>query len=78
MLMFEGFHYDGDIIVLVSVEFEEETEKYLVEVTRGLERKYRTFTPKYLPEGESMHVSDLEKSVKISNVLIKELKRRKK
>jgi len=80
MIVFEGHHFEGDIPVIITVEYCEETDKYIVQVTRGLQSRYRTFTPKGLPEEGVMFVGDLEKSVKISEYLLKELrsKRRKK
>ncbi|MDX1372560.1 MAG: hypothetical protein R3321_08815 [Nitrososphaeraceae archaeon] len=71
--MFEGYHYEGDIPILVSVEYDEELNKYVVEVIKGLQRRYRTFTPKHKPKEGVMHISDTEKSVKISNILLKNL-----
>ena len=73
MHMWEGFHHEGTIPVLISVEYDEDLNKYIVEVTRGLERRYRTFTPKQKPEEGNMFVGDLEKSVKLSNGLLKGL-----
>lgn len=71
----EGFHHDGKIPVLISVEYDEENEEYIMEVVRGYDSKSEAFKPKHNPENELMHVSDMEQSIKIANRLLKELKR---
>ena len=52
-----------------------ELEIIMVEVTRGYDTDHRTFEPKHEPRDGKMHISDVEKSVKLANILIKELKR---
>lgn len=74
MVMWEGYHSDNKVPVIITVEYDTESELYVVEVVRGLEFDFKTFTPKYKPENELMHISDVEKSVQLANVLVKELK----
>ena len=73
--MWEGFHKDRKIPISISVEFDEETELYIVEVKRGTEKNFKTFTPKHIPHDGLMHISDMEKSVKKANQLVVELKK---
>lgn len=77
MRLWEGFHHDKKTPILITVDYDEELDLILVEVTRGYDKDSVTFTPKHLPEDGLMHISDVEKSVKASNNLIKELRRRK-
>jgi len=74
MIVWQGFHHDKKIPILISVEYDEESEVYVVEVTRGTDSNYKTFSPKYKPKDGLMHISDVEKSVKLANVIVKELK----
>ena len=79
--MWQGQHREDNLTVLIDVEYDEEIELYIVEVTRGTEREFKTFAPKVLPEDGLMHISDLEKAIKSANKLLKRLKedsRRKK
>ena len=72
MVMWEGYHTDNKIPVIVTVEYDSESEKYVVEVVRGLDSDVKKFKAKHLPDEGLMHVSDMEKSIKLANVLIKE------
>lgn len=73
--MWEGFHYDRKIPISISVEYDEELKQYFVEVIRGEDRILVSFLPKKSPEDNLMHVSDVERSVKIANNSIKQLKK---
>ena len=75
MKMWEGFHHDKKIPVIVRVEYDEETGEYIVEVTRGYDTKEILFEPSHEPKDGLMHISDVERAVKIANKIIKELKR---
>ncbi len=75
MIMWQGFHHEKKIPVTILVEYDEDLELYIVEVTRGVEKNFRTFTPKHKPMDGLMHIADVEKSVKDANKLLKELKR---
>ena len=75
MRVFEGFHHDKKIPILIIVEYDEELDLMTVEVTRGFDRDFKTFSPKHEPKDGLMHIADVEKSVKLANILIKELKR---
>ena len=74
MLIWEGMHQDGKIPVVIRVEYDEEVELYIIEVSRGKDKNFKTFTPKHIPDG-LMHVADMEKAIKKANSLVKELKR---
>ena len=76
MLMYEGYHHDDkNVPIIITVEFDEDSQMYEVSVVRGYDSIFEKFEPKHLPEEGRMHVSDLERSVKISNNLLKKLKR---
>jgi len=75
MRVFEGFHHDKKIPVIITVDYDEENDLIIVEVTRGYDTNFKTFSPKHEPADGLMHIADVEKSVKLANVLIKELKR---
>ena len=75
MLMYEAFQKDGKIPITINVEYDEELDLYVVEVTRGLDTDFKTFTPKHVPVDKLMNISDMEKSVKLANVILKSLKR---
>ena len=75
MRIFEGFHHDKKIPVIITVDYDEEHDLIIVEVRRGHEQNFKTFSPNHEPTDGLMHISDVEKSVKLANVLIKELKR---
>ena len=74
MIMWEGYHHDKHVPIIISVEYDDELEKYVVEVIRGMERSFKMFTAKHKPKDNLMHISDVEKSVKLANILVKELK----
>ena len=74
-IMWEGFHHDKKIPVIIRVEYDEDTKKYTVEVTRGYEDITEDFDPSHEPRDNLMHISDVERSVKIANNLLKKLKR---
>jgi len=74
MRMWEGFHHDRKVPVIVRVEYDEETGEYIVEVIRGYDTKEITFEPKHEPKEGLMHISDVERAVKIANKIIKDLK----
>jgi hypothetical protein len=76
MEMWTGYHYDKDISVIITVDYDEDNDEYEVEVVRGLVREVKTFVPKHAPEEDKMHISDLEKSVKLANVILKSLKQK--
>ena len=73
--MWEGFHHDKKIPIVITVEYDDVLDLYIVEVTRGSERDFKVFSPKYQPTDELMHIADVEKAVKLANILVKELKR---
>ncbi len=74
--MWEGFHHIRKVPVQISVTYDEELQLYTVDAKHGLEEDFLVFTPKVLPIDNLMHISDLEKSVKLANNLIKELRRK--
>ena len=76
MEMWQGFHHDGDIPIIITVEYDEVENEYVVEVVRGLIGGVKTFEPKCEPEEGHMHISDVETSVKLANVILKNLKRK--
>lgn len=73
--MFRGFHRDRNIPISIEVDYDEELKQYIVTVQRGFDREVISFIPKHIPEEGSMHISDLEKSVKIANNTVKALRR---
>jgi hypothetical protein len=75
MIVFEGFHHDKKIPILITVEYDEELDLMIVEVTRGYEKDFKTYTPNHTPTDGLMHISDVEKAVKLANKMIKDLKR---
>lgn len=75
MIVWSGYHHDKRMPITIEVEYDEDLDCYIVEVTRGMSRLIKTFAPKYEPKDGLIHVSDLEKSVKLADVLIKELKK---
>ena len=75
MIMFEGFHHDKHIPIIITVEFDEDSQMYEVSVVRGYDEITEVIIPKHLPQDNLMHISDLEHSVKISNNLLKKLKK---
>lgn len=75
MIVFEGFHHDKKIPILITVEYDEDLDLMIVEVTRGTEMNFKTFSPAHQPNDGVMHISDVEKSVKLANVILKKLKR---
>ena len=72
--IWSGYHSDRKIPIIINVEYDDELDLYIVEVLRGTERDFKTFSPKHEPKDGLMHISDVEKSVKLANILIKELK----
>lgn len=74
MVLWEGFHHDGRIPVTITVEYDKEDDLYIVEVKRGLDVDFKTFEPKHVPTEGLMHVSDVEKAVKLANILEKKLR----
>ena len=73
--MWQGYHSDKRIPVTISVEYDDETNEYLVEVRRGIDITTNTFIPTHEPKDGLMHITDVEKSVKIANNILKDLKR---
>ena len=76
MVVFQGYQRDKKVPILITVEYDEETGEMIVEVTRGFDTATKTFTPAHEPKDGLMNIIDVEKSVKLANILIKELKRR--
>ena len=74
MVLWEGFHHDGRIPVTITVEYDDEIDLYVVEVKRGVDMDFKTFTPKHVPTEGLMHISDVEKAVKLANILEKKLR----
>ena len=75
MIIWEGFHHDKKIPVVISVEYDEDIDIIIVEVIRGTEKNFKTFSPKHIPKDGLMHISDVEKSVKLANTILKGLKK---
>lgn len=75
MIMWNGFSHDKRVPIVITIEYDEDLEVYIVEVTRGTKRIASTFEPSHEPKDELMHISDLERSVKIADGLVKELKK---
>ena len=73
--MWNGFSHDKRVPIVITIEYDEDLEVYIVEVTRGTKRIASTFEPSHEPKDELMHISDLERSVKIADGLVKELKK---
>ena len=78
MEMWSGFHSCGKIPVIITVEYDEESNLYEVEVVRGMDRDVKIFEPKHVPEEGKMFISDLETSIKLANVILKSLKQKAK
>ena len=74
LICWSGYHTDENIPVEIEVEYDEELDEYIVEVKRGTKSAFKTFTPKHEMNGV-MHISDVEKSVKLASVILKKLKR---
>lgn len=75
MIVFEGFHHDKKVPIIITVEYDEDLDLITVEVVRGLDRNFKVFSPVHQPKDGLMHISDVEKSVKLANVILKDLKR---
>lgn len=75
MIMWEGFHHDKKVPIIITVEYDEDIDLITVEVVRGLDRNFKTFSPVHQPKDEVMHIADVERSVKLANVILKGLKR---
>lgn len=76
MEVWNGYHHDKKVPIIISVTYDEENDEYIVEVIRGFDMELTTFKPKYKPKDGLIHVSDLEKSVKLANNAVKALKSR--
>lgn len=77
MLLWEGYHKDGKIPIIISVSYDYETEEYVVEVVRGFLEEETRYKGKHKPsENGLMHISDMERSVKCANNSIAALKKR--
>lgn len=76
MVVFEGFHHDKNIPIIITVEYDEDLDLMVVEVTRGYDKDFKTYSPKHEPKDGLMHISDVEKAVKLANILIKDLKKK--
>jgi hypothetical protein len=74
--MWSGYSTEGKLPVIINVEYDEENEEYIVEVTRGYDSEVITFEPKHEPKDGLMHISDVETSVKLASKLLKDLKRK--
>ena len=75
MIVFEGFHHDKKVPIIITVEYDEDSDLITVEVTRGMDRNFKVFSPSHQPTDGLMHISDVEKSVKLANVILRDLKR---
>ena len=75
MIVFTGFHHDKKIPIVITVEYDEDLDLMIVEVVRGMDRNFKTFSPSHQPEDGLMHISDVEKSIKLANTILKKLKR---
>ena len=75
MLMWQGQHKRKRKTIYVSCEFDVDLGLYVIEVHMedSLDMLKESFEPKQAPE-EHMEISDLEKSVKIANKLVREIK----
>ena len=75
MVVYKGYHHYRKVPIIIEVDYDEELEQYFVEVTMGFEQEITSFKPKHIPEEGLIHISDLEKSVKIANNSVKALKK---
>lgn len=75
MVYWEGYHYEKKIPILIKCRYDKDSNKYTVEITRGFQDIEEEFEAKHAPIDGYMHISDVEKSVKIANNILKRLKK---
>ena len=75
MIMWNGYSHDKKIPVTISVEYDEDLAAYIVEVKRGVDIRIESFEPTHEPKDKLMHIIDVEKSVKMANNILKDMKR---
>ena len=80
MLMWELFKpkEKGKYAVETKCEYNPESGYYVITMKKGERKKFKKFKAAHPPKGECeyMHVKDLEKAVKLSNVLDKEFRQK--
>ena len=79
--MWEFYQSDKRIPVIISVYYDDESEEYSVEVSRGYDIVEISFEASHEPKDGLMNIQDVEQAVKLANKLLKDLKqvaRRKK
>lgn len=79
MIMWETFRpkEKGKHSVLMRCEYDQETGYYIVTMKRGEKTKHKKFKAKHEPTEGYMAISDVEKSVKLLNILDKEMRSEK-
>ena len=77
MLMWETFKpkEKGKHAVITKCEYNPKSGYYTITMRRGEKKGFKTFKAKQKPESEHMHISDVERAIKLANILDKELRR---